>query len=122
VQVRHLGGDAVEIPNGVDLSVFGTAAPATGPALPVRGEAVGFVGRFDEPRKGMPVLLAALARLAPQRPDLRLVVVGRGDAPALRRAAGPLADRLDVLGAVDDAAKAAALRARPRAGGPAHGP
>ncbi len=106
VQVRHLGGDAVEIPNGVDVAAF-----ATGPAVPVRGEAVGFVGRFDEPRKGMPVLLAALARLAPQRPDLRVVVVGRGDAAALRRAAGPLADRLDVLGPVDDAAKAAALRA-----------
>jgi phosphatidyl-myo-inositol alpha-mannosyltransferase len=106
VQVRHLGGDAVEIPNGVDVPAF-----ATGPRLPLAGEPVGFVGRFDEPRKGMPVLLAALARLAPLRPDLRLAVVGRGDAAALRRAAGPLADRLDVLGAVDDAAKAAALRA-----------
>ncbi len=106
VQVRHLGGDAVEIPNGVD-----TAAFATGPVLPLRGEAVGFVGRFDEPRKGMPVLLDALARLAPHRPDLRVVVVGRGDAAALRRTAGPLAERLDVLGAVDDATKAAALRA-----------
>jgi phosphatidyl-myo-inositol alpha-mannosyltransferase len=37
-------------------------------------------------------------------------VVGRGDADALRRDAGPVADRLDVLGAVDDATKAAALR------------
>jgi phosphatidyl-myo-inositol alpha-mannosyltransferase len=38
-------------------------------------------------------------------------VVGRGDADALRRAAGRvLADRLDVLGSVDDVTKAAALR------------
>ncbi len=37
-------------------------------------------------------------------------MVGRGDAAALRRAAGPLAERLDVLGPVDDATKAAALR------------
>ena len=37
-------------------------------------------------------------------------MVGRGDAAALRRAAGPVADRLDVLGPVDDATKAAALR------------
>ncbi len=66
-----------------------------------------FVGRFDEPRKGMAVLLAALRLLAPTRPDLRLLVVGRGDAAALRRAAGPV--RLDVLGPVDDTEKAAAL-------------
>src|SRR3712207_5152281 len=39
------------------------------------------------------------------------MVVGRGDSEALRRAAGPeLADRLDVLGAVDEPTKAAALR------------
>jgi phosphatidylinositol alpha-mannosyltransferase len=111
VQVEHLGGDAVEIPNGVDVPLF-----AQGPALPGHprtppGNTVGFLGRFEEPRKGMAVLLDALARLAPQRPDLRLLVVGRGDPEALRRAAGPAsASRLDVLGGVDDATKAAALR------------
>ncbi|OZM81690.1 glycosyltransferase family 4 protein [Pseudonocardia sp. MH-G8] len=107
VQVEHLGGDAVEIPNGVDVEEF-----ATGPALPgyPRPETVGFLGRFDEPRKGMPVLLDAVRRLAPDRPRLRVLVVGRGDAAGLRRAAGPAADRLDVLGPVDDATKAAALR------------
>jgi phosphatidyl-myo-inositol alpha-mannosyltransferase len=100
VQVRYLGGDAIEIPNGIDVAAFapgGRRAPAT----------VAFVGRFDEPRKGMAVLLAALRLLAPTRPDLRLLVVGRGDAAALRRAAGPVP--LDVLGPVDDTAKAAAL-------------
>jgi phosphatidyl-myo-inositol alpha-mannosyltransferase len=108
VQVEHLGDDAVEIPNGVDVARF-----AAGPLLPgyPRGTTVGFLGRFGEPRKGMPVLLDALRELAPARPDLRLMVVGRGDADALRRAAGPgLADRLDVLGAVDEPTKAAALR------------
>jgi phosphatidylinositol alpha-mannosyltransferase len=59
----------------------------------------------------MPVLLDALREIAPRRPDLRLLVVGRGDADALRKHAGPaLAPRLDVLGPVDDATKAAALR------------
>jgi phosphatidylinositol alpha-mannosyltransferase len=109
VQVQYLGGDAVEIPNGVDVGLF-----ARGPLLPGfprPGPTIGFVGRFDEPRKGMPVLLDALRALAPDRPDLRLLVVGRGDADALRRAAGPdVAGRLDVLGAVDDATKAATLR------------
>jgi phosphatidylinositol alpha-mannosyltransferase len=107
VQVQHLGGDAVEIPNGVDVDAL-----ATGPLLPgyPRPSTVGFLGRFDEPRKGMPVLLDALRALAPSRPDLRVLVIGRGDAAALLRDAGPVADRLDVLGAVDDATKAAALR------------
>jgi phosphatidyl-myo-inositol alpha-mannosyltransferase len=107
VQVEHLGGDAVEIPNGVDIPAF-----AAGPLLPgyPRPGTVGFLGRFDEPRKGMTVLLDALRALAPSRPDLRLLVVGRGDVGALRRAAGPVTDRLDVLGPVDDATKAAALR------------
>ena len=109
VQVEHLGGDAVEIPNGVDVALF-----ADGPLLPGyprAGLTVGFLGRFGEPRKGMAVLLDALRGLVAQRPDLRLLVVGRGDPDALRRDAGPaLADRLDVLGGVDDATKAAALR------------
>lgn len=107
VQVEHLGGDAVEIPNGVDVPALAEGRPL--PGYPRPGT-VGFVGRFDEPRKGMPVLLDAVRTLAPQRPDLRILVVGRGDAAALRRAAGPVAGRLEVLGAVDDATKAAALR------------
>jgi phosphatidylinositol alpha-mannosyltransferase len=107
VQVQHLGGDAVEIPNGVDVPFFRDGP--TLPGYPRRGT-VGFLGRFDEPRKGMPVLLDALREIAPRRPDLRLLVVGRGDADALRKHAGPaLAPRLDVLGPVDDATKAAAL-------------
>jgi phosphatidylinositol alpha-mannosyltransferase len=71
---------------------------------------VGFLGRFDEPRKGMPVLLDAVRRLTPSRKDLRVLVIGRGDVAGLRRQAWPVADRLEVLGPVDDATKAAALR------------
>jgi len=109
VQVEHLGGDAVEIPNGVDVPLF-THGPLL-PGYPRPGLTVGFLGRYGEPRKGMSVLLDALALVAPARPGLRLLVVGRGDPDALRREAGPgLADRLDVLGGVDDATKAAALR------------
>ena len=109
VQVEHLGGDAVEIPNGVDVSLF--AGGPLLPGYPRDGHTVGFLGRFGEPRKGMSVLLDALRVLLPQRPDLRLLVVGRGEPDALRREAGPdLADRLDILGGVDDVTKAAALR------------
>ncbi|WP_156753743.1 glycosyltransferase family 4 protein [Actinokineospora pegani] len=107
VQVEHLGGDAVEIPNGVDVGFFRDAEPL--PGYPRAGGTIGFVGRYDEPRKGMPVLLKAL-RLLDDLPEARLLVVGRGDEDDLRRAAGPLADRIDLLGQVDDRTKARALR------------
>ncbi|MGH3685929.1 MAG: glycosyltransferase family 4 protein [Pseudonocardiaceae bacterium] len=108
MQVEYLGGDAVEIPNGVDVSLFAGAAPL--PGFPRTGGTVGFVGRFDEPRKGMPVLLAALRIVARTRPDLRLLVVGHGDTTALLRAAGPaLAPRIRILGAVGEEGKAAML-------------
>lgn len=109
VQVEHLGGDATEVPNGVDVARY-----AHGPDLPGRraGPTVGFLGRFDEPRKGFPVLLDAVRMLARTRPDVRLLVVGRGDEAALRRQVGPeLSDRIDLLGAADETTKAAALRA-----------
>jgi phosphatidyl-myo-inositol alpha-mannosyltransferase len=108
VQVEHLGGDAVEIPNGVDVEFFSRAKPL--PGYPREGGTVGFVGRFTEPRKGMPILLDALRMLLPEFPELRLVVVGGGDQDELRRQAGPaLADRLELLGQADDEVKARML-------------
>jgi phosphatidylinositol alpha-mannosyltransferase len=111
VQVEHLGGDAVEVPNGVDLPRFAEATPL--PGYPTPGvRTVGFVGRFAEPRKGMDVLLDALRALSADRlAGTRLLVVGRGDAGGLRRRAGDaLAGRMVVLTDADDDTKASALR------------
>lgn len=109
VQVEHAGGDAVEVPNGVDVDFFSRALPLDG--YPRAGGTVGFVGRYTEPRKGMGVLLEALRALLPEFEELRLLVVGRGDADQLRREAGPeLAPHIDLLGQVDDETKARALR------------
>lgn len=109
VQVEHLGGDAVEIPNGVDVEYYRRAEPL--PGYPRSGGTIGFVGRHTEPRKGMPVLLGALRRLLPDCPELRLLVVGGGDEDDLLRRAGPeLAAHLVPLGRVDDATKARMLR------------
>jgi len=108
VQVEHLGGDAVQIPNGVDVGFFEGAQPL--PGYPRAGGTIGFVGRFSEPRKGMVVLIEAMRLLEQHMPDVRLLVAGRGDEADLRHAAGPMADRLVLLGQVDDETKARALR------------
>ena len=109
LQVEHLGGDAVVIPNGVAVAVFRAARPM--PGYPREGGTIGFVGRYDEPRKGMSVLLEALAELAPERPGLRLLVAGRGDAEDFLSGLPPaLLGRVDLLGVLSEPAKAALLR------------
>ncbi|MGF0318594.1 glycosyltransferase family 4 protein [Nocardia fluminea] len=107
-QVEALGSDAVEIPNGVDVSAFARGEPLDG--YPRAGRTVLFLGRFDEPRKGMDVLLGALPTLIDHHPDVEILIVGRGDEDRLRREAGPHAGHLRFLGQVSDEEKAAALR------------
>jgi phosphatidylinositol alpha-mannosyltransferase len=77
VQVEHLAGGGVEIPNGVAVRAFADAEPL--PGWPGDGGAIGFLGRFTEPRKGFSVLADAYVRLADRRPSLRLLVAGPGD-------------------------------------------
>ncbi|MFV8164804.1 glycosyltransferase family 4 protein [Mycobacterium sp. 134] len=107
-QMEALGSDAVEIPNGVDVPSFANAPRLEG--YPRPGRTVLFLGRFDEPRKGMAVLLGALPKLARRFGDIEILIVGRGDEDALREEAGELAGHLRFLGQVDDDAKAAAMR------------
>ena len=107
-QIEALGSDAVQIPNGVDVESFSSAPPL--PGYPRPGKTVLFLGRFDEPRKGMEVLLGALPALVERFPDVEILVVGRGDEDDLREEAGELAAHLRFLGVVDDAEKASALR------------
>ncbi len=102
--VEHLGGDAVVIPNGVWVDAYAAAEPL--PGWPGAGGAIGFLGRVDESRKGLAVLLAAFATLAPHRPGLRLLVAGPGDAAEVRRdAPAEVRDRVVVLGQLSEADK-----------------
>ncbi|WP_282781474.1 glycosyltransferase family 4 protein [Nocardia sp. CC201C] len=107
-QVEALGGDAVEIPNGVDVPAFAHAPLLDG--YPRPGGTVLFLGRYDEPRKGMEVLLGALPELVRRHPDVQVLIVGRGDEERLRREAGRNAGHLRFLGQVSDAEKASAMR------------
>jgi phosphatidylinositol alpha-mannosyltransferase len=111
VQVEHLGGDAVIIPNGVHVAAF-----ADGPSLPgitrgVDGPTIGFLGRFDEPRKGLPVLLEAMRTVVRRYPGARLMVAGRGDAQQVGELIGKdLRSSVSLLGELSEADKAAFLR------------
>jgi phosphatidylinositol alpha-mannosyltransferase len=107
-QVEALGSNAVEIPNGVDVPAFANAPLL--PGYPRAGKTVCFLGRYDESRKGMAVLLGALPELVRRWPDLEVLVIGRGDEAALRKQARENASRLRFLGQVSDAEKASALR------------
>src|ERR1700719_2090176 len=80
--VEHMGGDAVLIPNGVTVSRYEKASPL--PGWPGEGGVLGFLGRMEEPRKGLDVLLRAFELLAARRPGLRLLVAGPGDLDEVR--------------------------------------
>jgi phosphatidylinositol alpha-mannosyltransferase len=99
--VEHLGGDAVLIPNGVSVRRFEKADPL--PGWPGEGGTLGFLGRMDEPRKGLSILLEAFKQLAAERPGLRLLVAGPGDADeALEQVPAALRERVVLLGQVSD--------------------
>ncbi|OIK00634.1 glycosyltransferase family 4 protein [Streptomyces colonosanans] len=128
--VEHLGGDAVVIPNGVDVDFFAEAEPrpewqsggGEGQSEEARssveggggrraGETIGFIGRIDEPRKGLPVLMKALPKILAARPQTRLLVAGRGDeAEAVRTLPAELRSRVEFLGMISDEDKARLLR------------
>jgi phosphatidylinositol alpha-mannosyltransferase len=100
--VEHLGGDAVLIPNGVSTARYRDALPLDG--WPGGGGSIGFLGRMDEPRKGLAILLKAFEIMAPERAGLRLLIAGgSGDADdLLARLPAALRDRVHVLGAVSE--------------------
>lgn len=106
-QMESLGSDAVEIPNGVNVSMFAAARPLDG--YPRPGRTIAFLGRYDEPRKGIEILLRALPAVVERFPDIEVLIVGGGDERALRRRAGELSGHLVFLGQVDDETKARAL-------------
>jgi glycosyltransferase involved in cell wall biosynthesis len=104
--------DKIEIIHcGVDPALYGRPA---GPLLPARRDGeirLVFVGRLA-PVKGLRVLLAALAQLQDDLPDLHLVLVGDGpDRKRLETAAAPLGDRVTFTGYLSQTEVAQAMQA-----------
>ncbi|AKE41352.1 GDP-mannose-dependent alpha-(1-2)-phosphatidylinositol mannosyltransferase [Corynebacterium kutscheri] len=71
-QVEQLGGDPILIPNGVETRNFRRAIVTDDKKLPIE---IVFLGRIDEPRKGLDILLAALPEVQHQ---IKVTVIGGG--------------------------------------------
>ena len=102
------GAAVVEIPPGVDLERFRPLSASERDraravwGLPAHAPVVVSVSRLV-PRKGMDVLIAAAAALAPSFPGLTVAIAGEGrDAPRLRRLVASTRAPVRLLGRVDD--------------------
>ncbi len=99
----HLETDAIVIPNGIYAENYrdGTAQPKW------QGNIIGFLGRFEEDRKGLPVLLDALPIISRFIHDVRVLIAGPGDSDEVLEKVDPqLRDRIEFLGKISEAEKA----------------
>lgn len=106
--VEHVGGHFVVIPNGIDVEAFD--GERTLPGHP-RPHSLLFLGRMNEPRKGLGVLFDALPQVVAAVPDTTVLVAGPGDREeALSKLDPALHDRVEFLGYFDTVDKPAILR------------
>ncbi|MEI8082984.1 MAG: glycosyltransferase family 4 protein [Actinomycetes bacterium] len=107
--VKMIGGDAVLIPNGVTCKNFAVGDPL--PGFPKSGPTILFLGRIDEPRKGLHVLLRALPAMLAQIPDLTLLVAGPGEVSEVQESLpDDVADHVQFLGLISEADKVSAFK------------
>ena len=98
---RYIGGEYEILFNGVELDAYRTS-----PAYPTLGPTIFFCGRHEE-RKGLDVLVAAMAELGP---EVRLWVASNGPDTERLRAQSEHDQRIEWLGRLTDADKIARLR------------
>jgi phosphatidylinositol alpha-mannosyltransferase len=119
----HLDTDAVIIPNGIYATRYADGQ------IQQRwsGNTIGFIGRFEEPRKGLSVLIEALPVIARFAPDVRVFVAGPGDPhEALTEIDPQLRNRFEFLGKITEKDKAdfmssIAIYVAPNTGGESFG-
>ena len=101
---RYVSATPRVIPNGLDVDLYSRveATEHDDPTLV-------FLGRVDEARKGLAVLLEAFPSVLRSEPDARLVVVGSGRRPSLRHLGRDVAARIEMVGPLEGAAKAGLL-------------
>jgi phosphatidylinositol alpha-mannosyltransferase len=100
----HFETEAVVIPNGIDTNKYAHGARNQNWYRP---NTIGFLGRFDEQRKGLAVLLEALPEIAKSIPDVQLLVAGPGDQEGVLKGLDALtASRIHFLGRISEEQKA----------------
>lgn len=120
---QHLETDAIVIPNGI----FGGKFRAGVPHPEWQGDTLGFIGRFEEPRKGLSVLLEALPIVARFVPNVRVLVAGPGESSELMKKIDPqIRSRITFLGRLSEEEKAdflssVSLYVAPNTGGESFG-
>jgi phosphatidyl-myo-inositol alpha-mannosyltransferase len=119
----HLDTDAVIIPNGIYANRY-----TEGKSIDKwSGNTIGFIGRFEEPRKGLSVLVDALPVISRFAPDVRVLVAGPGDPAEVIESIDPqLRQRFEFLGKITESEKAdfmssVALYVAPNTGGESFG-
>jgi phosphatidylinositol alpha-mannosyltransferase len=120
---EHLETDAVVVPNGIYASRL-----ASGVLRPEWSQnTIGFIGRFEEPRKGLQLLVEALPQIISSVPDVRVLVAGPGDSEEFLKDVPPhLARRFEFLGRISEEEKAdflhsVSLYVAPNTGGESFG-
>jgi phosphatidylinositol alpha-mannosyltransferase len=103
----HLETDAVVIPNGINHGDFAIGSLADD----VSDRTIGFIGRFDEPRKGLAILLESCEELLKRGEEFRVLIAGPGDPDQFRETmSDELRERTEFLGRVSDKRKQEILR------------
>ncbi len=100
---EHLETDAVVIPNGIYADRYrdGKAQEKW------QGNTLGFIGRFEEPRKGLSVLVDALPIISRFAPDVRVFIAGPGETDEVIKSIDPqLQSRFTFLGKISEEDKA----------------
>ena len=119
----HLDTDAVIIPNGIytDRYTDGKSQEKWS------GNTIGFIGRFEEPRKGLSLLVDALPVISRFAPDVKVLVAGPGDPEEVIESIDPqLRSRFEFLGKISESEKAdfmssVAVYVAPNTGGESFG-
>lgn len=119
----HLETDAVVVPNGIYAKRYSAGIFQQKWA----GNTIGFIGRFEEPRKGLQVLVDALPIVARFAPDVKVFVAGPGDPKEFEKHIDPqLRHRFEFLGKISEQEKAdfmssVSLYVAPNTGGESFG-
>ncbi len=124
--IEHHGGDAVIIPNGVETVSFRTAQPLDQWVATDERPVIVFLGRLDEPRKGLGVFAGAIESVLERVPGARFLIAGRGDAPDIRATVARFGDSVSFLGGISDEEKesllaGASIYVAPQTGGESFG-